>query len=242
MTAARAAKTRGDAPIKSFDSQAAWERWLAVNHTRSDGIWLRFHKKASGKRSVTHAEALDEALCYGWIDGQLKAHDDESWLHKFTPRRARSVWSKRNIEHVARLTAIGKMKPAGLKQVDVAKAEGRWQRAYDSPRNMSVPKDFLNALSKDKKAEAFFETLNRANTYAIAWRLHTAAKPETREKRMKAILAMLAEGKAFHAALRAARKERRRRRTKVEERVPHAVEAYACSVRAFQTADGDHGS
>jgi uncharacterized protein YdeI (YjbR/CyaY-like superfamily) len=185
--------------IRSFRSERAWEQWLAAHHARSDGIWIQLHKKASGKPTITHAEALDVALCYGWIDGQIKPCDDVSWLRKFTPRRARSVWSKRNTEHVARLMAAGRMKPAGLMEVDAAKADGRWQRAYDSPRNMSVPKDFLKALSKDQKAKEFFATLNKANRYAIAWRLETAAKPETREKRMKAILAMLAEGKAFHA-------------------------------------------
>jgi uncharacterized protein YdeI (YjbR/CyaY-like superfamily) len=191
-------QTKSDAPILSFSSQKAWARWLAANHARSDGIWLQFHKKSSGRETVTHAEALDDALCYGWIDGQIRPYDAESWLHKFTPRRARSVWSKRNTEHVARLVTAGKMKAAGLREVEAAKADGRWQKAYHSPRNMSVPRDFLKALSKDEKAQAFFKTLNKANTYAIAWRLETAAKPETREKRLKAILAMLAKGQAFH--------------------------------------------
>jgi uncharacterized protein YdeI (YjbR/CyaY-like superfamily) len=198
-----------DAPIKSFRSQNAWARWLAANHARSDGIWLQFYKKSSGKETVTHAEALDDALCYGWIDGQILPYDEESWLHKFTPRRARSVWSRRNTEHIARLTAAGRMKPAGLREVEAATADGRWQKAYDSPRNMSVPRDFLKALSKDAKAHAFFKTLNKANTYAIAWRLQTAAKPEAREKRLKGILAMLAKGEAFHAP-RAPREERGR--------------------------------
>ncbi len=187
-----------DAPIVAFQSQKKWEGWLAVNHARSDGIWLQFHKKASGKQTISYAEALDAALCYGWIDGQLKPYDAASWLRKFTPRRARSVWSKRNTEHVTRLTAAGRMTRAGITEVEAAKRDGRWQRAYDSPGNMSVPDDFLKELSKDKKAKAFFETLNKANRYSIAWRLRTAAKPETREKRMKAMLAMLAKGEAFH--------------------------------------------
>ena len=193
-----AASHKIDVPIMSFVSQKAWEKWLSRNHVRPEGIWLRFFKKSSAKPTFTHSEALDGALCYGWIDGQLKPYDAESWLHRFTPRRARSTWSKRNTERVEQLIAAGKMKPPVTKEVDAAKAAGRWQRAYDSPRNMSVPKDFLRALSKDKKAKAFFRTLNKANTYAIAWRLQTAAKPETRQRRLEEILAMLSRGEAFH--------------------------------------------
>jgi uncharacterized protein YdeI (YjbR/CyaY-like superfamily) len=182
----------------SFDSEKAWQKWLALNHARAEGVWLRFYKKTSGKESVAHSEALDWALCYGWIDGQLKPYDAESWLHKFTPRRPQSAWSKRNTERVEELIAAGKMRRAGMKQVLAAKAAGRWQRAYDSPRQMSVPKDFLQAVSKDKKSKEFFESLNKANTYAIAWRLQTAVKPETRKKRFEEMLAMLEAGKAFH--------------------------------------------
>jgi uncharacterized protein YdeI (YjbR/CyaY-like superfamily) len=161
-------------------------------------VWLRLFKKGSGVASVTHAEALAAALCYGWIDGQLKRHDEESWLRKFTSRRPQSVWSKRNRELVDQLAKAGKMRAAGLKEVEAAKSDGRWSRAYDSPRNMMVPEDFRKELSKSKKAQMFFETLNKANTYAIAWRLQTAKKPETREKRMKAIIEMLGKGKALH--------------------------------------------
>jgi uncharacterized protein YdeI (YjbR/CyaY-like superfamily) len=184
--------------IIAFSSAKKWERWLAENHGSSIGIWLRFFKKSSGVASVTHAQALDEALCYGWIDGQLKRHDAMSWLHKFTPRRPSSIWSKRNREHVGRLAKDGKMQPAGLKVVNAAKADGRWDMAYDSPSKMTIPEDFLRALSKDKGARMFFETLNKANTYAIAWRLQTAKMPETREKRMRTILEMLARGKKLH--------------------------------------------
>jgi uncharacterized protein YdeI (YjbR/CyaY-like superfamily) len=161
-------------------------------------VWLRFYKKGSGITSLNYAQALDEALCYGWIDGQSKTSDEKSYLQKFTQRRARSIWSKRNIEHIARLTEEGKMKPSGLKAAEAAKADGRWDMAYDSPGNMSIPEDFLLELSRDKKAFAFFETLNKANTYAISWRLQTAKKPETREKRMKIILGMLSRGEKFH--------------------------------------------
>lgn len=159
---------------------------------------MRLFKKDSGVATVTYAEALDEALCHGWIDGQLDKYDDKSWLRKFTPRRPKSFWSKRNIEHVNRLIDAGKMKPAGLKEVEAAKADGRWGRAYDSPSAMQVPDDFLTELSKHKKAQAFFKTLNKANTYAIAWRLQTAKRPETRAKRMQAILAMLKRGEKLH--------------------------------------------
>lgn len=184
--------------VISFDSAKTWEAWLAEHHAASAGVWLRFFKKSSGIGSVTHDEALDEALCYGWIDGQIQKHDDKSWRQKFTPRRTRSIWSKRNIEHVARLTKAKKMKPAGLRQVEAAKTDGRWEMAYDSPSNMQVPQDFLKRLAENKKAEAFFKSLTRANLYSIGWRLQTAKRPETREKRMKAILQMMAKGEKFH--------------------------------------------
>jgi uncharacterized protein YdeI (YjbR/CyaY-like superfamily) len=184
--------------ILRFKSSAAFRLWLEKNHARSDGIWLRFFKKASGKKSVTRAEAIDQALCHGWIDGQAKPFDESSWLQKFTPRRSRSGWSKLNTQHVERLTKSGEMTPAGMKAVEAAKADGRWTAAYASPKNAVPPDDFLKALAKNKKAMAFFETLNRANLYAIVYRLQTAKKPETREKRMKLILAMMRAGKKFH--------------------------------------------
>ena len=149
-------------------------------------------------KSITYAEALDEALCFGWIDGQLKTCDTKSWLQKFTPRRSKSIWSKRNREHVARLIKEKRMTAAGLKEIELAKKDGRWEGAYDSPKNMQVPADFLRELKKDKNAYAFFQTLNKANTSAIAWRLQTAKKPETREKRMQAVLQMLGQGKKLH--------------------------------------------
>jgi uncharacterized protein YdeI (YjbR/CyaY-like superfamily) len=187
-----------DFPIIFFESQDEWRSWLEKNHNVDRGVWLRFYKKGSGITSLNYAQALDEALCYGWIDGQSKTSDEKSYLQKFTRRSARSIWSKRNIEHIARLTEEGKMKPSGLKAAEAAKADGRWDMAYDSPGNMSIPEDFLLELSKDNKAFAFFETLNKANTYAISWRLQTAKKPETREKRMKIILGMLSRGEKFH--------------------------------------------
>lgn len=184
--------------IFSFRSSKEWERWLAKNQKLQGGIWLRFFRKESGVASVKYEEALDGVLAYGWIDGQLKPYDTKSWLRKFTPRRPKSPWSKRNIDHVGRLTRAGRMKPAGLKEVRAAKADGRWRNAYDPGSTMEVPADFLKRLSRDKKGMAFFATLTKANTYAIAWRLQTARRPETREKRMKAILTMLSNGEKFH--------------------------------------------
>ncbi len=137
-------------------------------------------------------------MCYGWIDGQLKKCDEKSWLQKFTPRRARSIWSKRNADRATKLIKLKKMKPAGLKEIENAKSDGRWEKAYESPKDMTIPGDFLKRLSKDKKAQKFFETLNRANKYAISWRLQTAKKPETREKRMINILDMLSKEEKFH--------------------------------------------
>jgi uncharacterized protein YdeI (YjbR/CyaY-like superfamily) len=185
-------------PVLYFESQEEWRTWLEQNHNDVNGVWLKFYKKGSGIVSLNYAKALDEALCFGWIDGQTKSLDVSSYLQKFTPRRTRSIWSKRNIEHIARLTQEGKMDPSGLKEAESAKTDGRWQKAYDSPANMIIPQDFLSELSKDKNAFAFFKTLNKTNTYAIAWRLQTAKKPETREKRMKTILEMLSRGEKFH--------------------------------------------
>lgn len=185
--------------VKSFTSLKGWESWLSKHHTDAEGIWLRLYKKDSAIKSVSRTDALDAALCYGWIDGQAKKDDDEqSWLQKFTPRRPQSLWSKRNREHIERLEKAGRMKPAGLLEVKKAKADGRWDKAYDSPSNMEMPDDFMKRLSKDKKALAFFNTLNKANRYAIGWRLQTAKRPETREKRMKSILEMLSKEEKFH--------------------------------------------
>jgi uncharacterized protein YdeI (YjbR/CyaY-like superfamily) len=187
-----------DLPILTFTSTEEFTAWLAKHHKASSGIWIRHFKIKSGVSSITYAEALDVALCYGWIDGLKKTYDTESWLQKFTPRRPKSLWSQRNREHVDRLHKSGKMEAAGIKEVEAAKADGRWEQAYESPSNMIVPSDFLNELAKDKKAEAFFKTLNKTNIYAIVWRLQTARKPETRNKRMSVIIEMLNKGERFH--------------------------------------------
>ena len=192
------AENKKEAPVESFADESAWGKWLAVHHEESDGIWLRIFKQSCGVKTVTYAQALDEALCYGWIDGQKKPFDGDSWIQKFTPRRARSIWSKRNIEHIERLTNEKRMKAAGLKAFEDAKKDGRLAAAYDSPSNSTIPNDFLIRLEKNKKAKAFFDSLNKANKYAITWRLQTAKKPETREKRMNIILEMLAKGEKFH--------------------------------------------
>ena len=195
---AKTSKTGNEMQVLSFASSKEWRKWLAAHHAKSNGIWLRFFKKDSGEKTVVYAEALDEALCYGWIDGQADKYDAKSYIHKFTPRRPRSIWSKRNTEKAERLIQEGKMKKAGMQQVELAKADGRWQRAYDSPKNMKMPEDFLQQLSKNKRAKAFFDGLNKTNLFAIAWRLHTAKKPETRDKRLKEVLAMMREGKKIH--------------------------------------------
>jgi uncharacterized protein YdeI (YjbR/CyaY-like superfamily) len=174
--------------IKSFSSSAEFRTWLSKNYDLQEGIWLKLLKKKSGSTTFSHADALDEALCYGWIDGVGKKYDDESWIIKFTPRREKSIWSKRNKENVARLIKTNRMTEHGLREVERAKADGRWDAAYDSPKEMKMPKDFMDELKKDKEAYDFFKTLNKTNTYAIAWRLQTAKKPETREKRKKILL------------------------------------------------------
>jgi uncharacterized protein YdeI (YjbR/CyaY-like superfamily) len=188
----------GPEPVLAFATAKAWEAWLAKHHASATGLWLRLYKKASGHPTVTYAEALDGALCYGWIDAQLKPLDAESWLRRFTPRRTQSAWSKINCRHAERLIQAQRMRPAGLARIQEAQADGRWQRAYDPPKAMAIPDDFLKALKKDPAAQAFFESLNRANHYAITYRLQTAKKPETRLRRMESILAMLAAGKKFH--------------------------------------------
>jgi uncharacterized protein YdeI (YjbR/CyaY-like superfamily) len=181
-----------------FASPRAWASWLKRNHAKSTGLWVRFFRKGSGTPSITRAQALAEALCWGWIDGQASPFDETSWLQRYSPRRAHSAWSKRNREHIARLEREGRMRPSGIAAVAAAKADGRWQRAYDSPSVSEVPADFAGAVAKHKRAFAFFKGLNRANLYAISYRLQTAKKPETRQRRFEQILQMMKEGRRFH--------------------------------------------
>jgi uncharacterized protein YdeI (YjbR/CyaY-like superfamily) len=192
------ATAKDELEIKFFETASKFEAWLKKNHATAKGVRLQFYKKDSGVKSLNYAGALDVALCYGWIDGRANKYDADSYIQRFTPRRPKSIWSKKNIGNVTRLIDAGKMKASGLKAIEAAKADGRWEVAYDSPANSEVPADFLKALKKDKTAYTFFKTLNKTNLFAITWRLQTAKKPETREKRMKTILAMLAAEKAFH--------------------------------------------
>ena len=181
-----------------FADQQAWAAWLAENHTTSTGLWLQLAKKASGLTSVSYAEALDVALCYGWIDGQKQSYDEDSWLQKFTPRGTKSIWSKINREKVAQLIERGLMQPTGIAAVESAKQDGRWDAAYDSARTMTVPDDFQAALDQSAPAAAFFATLNSANRYAILWRIQTAKKAETRTKRIEQFIQMLENKEKLH--------------------------------------------
>lgn len=181
-------------PIKEFKTARAFETWLAKNHDTSTGLWLKMFKKDSGIRTINYAEALDVCLCYGWIDGQKKGYDEQAFLQRFSPRTAKGNWSKINVGHVGRLIKEGRMQPSGLEAVEKAKADGRWEKAYDSPSKMTIPDDFLKALRKNKKAEANFKGLNKTNLFLIGFRLQTAKKQETRERRMKIIIEKLAKG------------------------------------------------
>ncbi|MCC6329763.1 MAG: YdeI/OmpD-associated family protein [Acidobacteria bacterium] len=178
-------------PILSFDDIKAWRKWLDKNHASSSGVWLRLAKKGACTTSVTRNESLEAALCYGWIDGMAKSEGDETWLQKVTPRTKRSIWSKRNCEIVERLTDSGEMRPAGLAEIARARADGRWEAAYDGPKNMTVPEDLEKRLSRNKKAKAFFESLDSRNRFAILFRIYTAKKAETREKRIRKFVEML---------------------------------------------------
>ncbi len=189
--------TSTELPILPFETKKKFAEWLAKNHDESVGLWLKIAKKATGISTVTYAEALDVALCYGWIDGQKGSFDEQYFLQKFTPRRPKSIWSKINVEKVAGLIASGEMKPAGLKAVEAAKQDGRWAAAYSSQKNMEVPADFQSALNKNKKAKAFFETLTGSRRYSFLFRIETAKKAETREKRIRQFVEMLERGETF---------------------------------------------
>ncbi|PSL42856.1 uncharacterized protein YdeI (YjbR/CyaY-like superfamily) [Chitinophaga niastensis] len=190
--------TPKELPLLTFETQQEWAHWLEKNHAQPDGVWLRMYKKHTNIVSINYAQALEEALCYGWIDGISKSIDDVSFMQKFTPRRAKSIWSERNTQHIARLTAEGKMKPAGMHEVEKAKADGRWEKAYATSKDATIPEDFMAALNKNKKAKAFFDTLNKQNLFAIYFRLQSAKKPETRANRIKTFIAMLEKQEKFH--------------------------------------------
>jgi uncharacterized protein YdeI (YjbR/CyaY-like superfamily) len=190
--------TNTDLPTRPFERQEDWAAWLDKNHATSPGVWLKLARKASGVKSVTYDEALEVALCYGWIDGQRKSHDETSWLQKFTPRGPKSVWSKINTEKARRLIESGQMKPAGLKAVESARQDGRWDSAYDSQSKAVTPADLQAALDRNAKAKAFFTTLDSRNRYAILHRIHTAKKAETRAKRIEQFVRMLANKEKIH--------------------------------------------
>jgi len=190
--------TTFDTAATLFKSAKAFETWLTKYHATSDGLWLKIAKKGAGEASVTYPEAVEIALCWGWIDGQKKGLDNQHFLQRFTPRRARSIWSKINVDKVAALIEAGRMQPAGQAQIDAAKADGRWGKAYDSARTSSVPDDLQAALEASPKAKAFFATINASNRYAVLWRVQTAVKPQTRARRIAQLVAMLACGEVVH--------------------------------------------
>jgi uncharacterized protein YdeI (YjbR/CyaY-like superfamily) len=179
-------------PILPFESKKKWAAWLAKQHDKSKGVWLKLSKKNSGIPSVTYEEALDVAICYGWIDGQKGSFDEQYWLQKFTPRGPKSIWSKINTEKAERLIASGEMKPAGLKAIEAAKLDGRWVAAYSSQKSISIPEDFQAALDQNQKAKAFFNTLKSSERYSFLFRIQTAKKIETRAKRIQQFVEMLA--------------------------------------------------
>ncbi len=185
-------------PIVPFASREAWETWLEEQHAVSQGVWLKIAKKGSGIETVTYAEALDVALCYGWIDSQADKFDGDYWLQRFTPRKPRSKWSQVNREKITKLTEAGRMRPAGLREVERAKADGRWDAAYEPQSAATVPEDLRLELEKNGGAREFFETLDGTNRYAILYRIQDAKKPETRARRIAKYVEMLVERKKLY--------------------------------------------
>jgi len=181
-----------------FKTARAFETWLKRHHASSDGLWLQIAKRGADEPSITYTEAVEIALCWGWIDGQKKGLDDQHFLQRFTPRRARSIWSKTNVERVEGLIAAGRMQAPGLAQIKAARSDGRWARAYDGARTSTVPDDLTAALDALPRAKAFFETISSSNRYAVLWRIQTAVKPETRARRIAQFVQMLARGEVIH--------------------------------------------
>jgi uncharacterized protein YdeI (YjbR/CyaY-like superfamily) len=191
-------KLESVAGAKRFATQRTWDTWLRRNHQSSAGLWLLLAKKGASQKSVSYLEALECALCFGWIDGQKKALDDEYWLQRFTPRRSRSIWSKVNRTRALALIAQGRMEAAGLKEIERARADGRWDNAYEPASTATVPPDFQAALDTNARAKSFFAALDGANRYAVLWRLQTAKKADTRAKRIERFVDMLARGEKLH--------------------------------------------
>ena len=181
-----------------LEDQEAWLSWLRKNHATSSGVWLRIAKKSANVRSVSYLQAVDAALCFGWIDGQKEAEDESYWLQRFTPRSEKSIWSKINREKATRLIALGQMNAAGIREVERAKRDGRWDAAYDSASGATIPADFQAELEKTPKAKAFFATLDSRNRYAVLFRIQTARKAETRAKRVRQFTEMLSQHKKIH--------------------------------------------
>jgi len=184
--------------VEQFPDRKAWAKWLDRHHNTSSGIWVRLAKKGADLASVTYPEALEEALCYGWIDAQKRGESEAAWLQRFTPRGVRSIWSKINRQKALALIETGQMKPAGLHEVKRARADGRWEQAYDGARTAEVPQDLEAALVANPEARKFFQTLDGANRYAILWRLQTAKKPETRTRRLAKFVEMLNNNERIH--------------------------------------------
>jgi uncharacterized protein YdeI (YjbR/CyaY-like superfamily) len=180
--------------LRAFPNAKAFEAWLSAHHDKDTELWLKIHKKDSGLPTVTYAEALDVALCWGWIDGQKKGFDAQSFLQRFTPRKGKSLWSANNREHVARLIQAGRMTPHGLKHVEAAKADGRWDKAYEGAAKMPFPDDLLAAIEAEPRAQDLFQQLNATNRYALAFRTHNAKTEATRRKRIEAFVQMLKRG------------------------------------------------
>jgi uncharacterized protein YdeI (YjbR/CyaY-like superfamily) len=187
-----------DLPVAAFGDTSAWERWLTDNRAGSAGVWLKIAKKGAGEQTVSYAEALDVALCFGWIDGQKQALDETHWLQRFTPRRARSKWSRINRDKAEALIELGRMRPPGLAEVESAKADGRWEAAYSGQRDSAVPPDLEQALAANDEASAFFARLSGANRYAVLYRIADAKRPETRARRIATYVEMLARHETFH--------------------------------------------
>ena len=202
----KSAKANADEPVRLFSSQRQWEGWLETNHRKADGLWLRLAKKGSGLSSVTYGEALEIAICYGWIDGQKKPESEQAWLQRFVPRSAKSVWSKINREKSLALIAQGKMQAAGLEAVESAKKSGRWESAYDSPKSAEVPDDLQAELDASPGAREFFLSLDRANRYAILFRIQTVKKAATRVAKIRQFVEMLERNERIHEPRRPRRK------------------------------------
>lgn len=191
-------KKESELPILLFADQPSWEAWLEQNHAASAGVRLHLAKKQADVVTLTYQEALESALCYGWIDSRKEAYDESTWLQRFTPRGAKSIWSKVNKDKAEALIASGRMQPPGLRAIEAAKQNGQWDKAYESQSRATVPDDLQSELDRNPQAKAFFETLDSQNRYAVLFRVHSAKKAETRAKRIQQFVAMLERGEKIY--------------------------------------------